>query len=163
MTNQILDDRYETGNQSGLNAIDREYLFTAAKWARFLGIVGLVVSGLLAIAAFFITSIMAALNPLMAAQGGRNAFVGGMGTFMTVIYLGIAAIYVFISLYLYNFGTKTKAAVLSNDAELLTEGLKNLKSFFRSIGIMTAVVLGIYAIILVFSLIGFAMVGSKLH
>jgi hypothetical protein len=161
MEDRILDDSLNATNQSGLSNIDKDYLLTAAKWSRFLGIVGCVMSGLVAILAFFITTLM---NTMTAMQGvNTNAIGSGVGAFMTIFYLGMAALGFVYALYMYQFGTKTKAAILSNDSELLTEGFKNLKSMFRFSGILTAIVLSFYGLILIFSLIGFALAGTMSH
>jgi hypothetical protein len=161
MENRILDDSYNATNQNGLSNMDKDYLFTAAKWAGFLGIVGFVMSGLLAVAAFFISSLMNAFGGMAAMQGSRGAASIGSaaGAFITIFYLGFAVLGILYASYMYNFGTKTKAAILSNDSELLTEGFKNLKSMFRFSGILTAIVLGFYAVLIVFSLIGVAIAG----
>jgi hypothetical protein len=158
MENRILDDSYNATTQSGLSNLDKDYLFTGAKWSRFLGIVGFVMSGFLAIAAFFINTLMNTLTAMSPMPGG-GGFGGGMGAFITILYLGMAALGFLYASYMYNFGTKTKAAILSNDSELLTEGFKNLKSMFRFSGILTAIVLGFYAVMLVFALIGVAIAG----
>jgi hypothetical protein len=160
MENRILDDSYNATNQSGLSNMDRDYLFTAAKWSRFLGIVGFVMSGFVAIAAFFVTTLMSAFGSMAAMPGNASKVAGGLGIFMTILYLGAAALSFLYASYMYQFGTKMKAAILSNDSELLTEGFKNLKSMFRFSGIMTAIVVGIYGVMLVFGLIGMLIAGS---
>lgn len=155
MENQFLDqDAQNYSNASGLSSIDKEYLFIAAKWSRFLGIVGFVMTGIVVIAAIgslFLGSIFSKLGE--GSPYSSSAFAG-LGSILVVIYGIAAAIYFFISLYLYNFGVKTKQALNENDSNALTEGLKNLKSFFSLSGILAAIVVGLYGIIIVFGLIG---------
>jgi hypothetical protein len=158
MENHILDDGYANPNQGGLSSLDKEYLLTAAKWSRFLGIVSFVATALLVVIAFFFTTLMGKVNPLM---GAAMPISGGLGAFVTLFYLLIAAVYFFVSLYLYHFGTKTKAALLSNDTEMLTEGLKNLKSFFSLVGILTAILVSLYGIIFLFALIGLGVASTQ--
>ena len=54
--------------------------------------------------------------------------IGTIGTgALTVFYLFFAAIYFFLSLYLYRFSIRIKAAVYEYNSALLEDGLKNLK------------------------------------
>ncbi len=152
MENRILDDN--ATNQSNLSGTDREYLFIAAKWARFLGIVGFVMAAFIAIAAFFITSLLGATMPMMGQAGAAGlGLFAGLGAVMTFIYLLLAAFLFFNALYMYNFGTKTKLALASDDAETLTEGFKNLKSFFKLSGMVSAIFLGFYALLFVIGIV----------
>lgn len=155
MENQFLDqDAQNYSNASGLSSLDKEYLFTAAKWSRFLGIVGFIMTGIIVIAA--ISSLF--LGSIFSKLGDDNPYssgvLAGIGSMLVGIYAIAGAIYFFISLYLYNFGTKTKLALTENDSHALTEGLKNLKSFFSLSGILAAIVVGLYGIIIVFGVIG---------
>ncbi len=155
MENQFLDqDAQNYSNASGLSSLDKEYLYTAAKWSRFLGIIGFVMTGIVALAAFsslFLGSIFSKLGSDNPYSSGALA---GLGAMMVFIYVIFGAIYFFVSLYLYNFGTKTKLALNENNSNALTEGLKNLKSFFSLSGIMAAVFVAIYGLIIVFAIGG---------
>jgi len=131
-----------------LNDISINYLKEAAKWAYFLGIVGFVSIGLLLLSAIFAGSLFSSsLGALSGAYGGLS------GTVFTVYFIVIAAIYFFPVFYLYKFGKGTKDAIKNNDTATLTEGLKNLKSHYKFIGILLAITLGLYAIMLVFAVI----------
>lgn len=138
---EILDfDTNETGmvitNES------REYLREAAKWGKFLAIVGFIFVGIIALGALFAGSILGG-------SLGREMGFPGAGIFITLLYLAFAALYFFPCLYLYNFSAKAKLALLTNSTSGMTEALKNLKSMFKFMGIFTAVILGIYALIFV--------------
>ena len=140
-----------------VDAASHTHLKEAAMWARFVSIFGIVISVILAIAAFFVGSFLTNLggNSPYSRYGSDSAAMGaGM---ITVIYL-IAAIICFImSLYLFRFATKMKAALLSGDQILLNQSFQNLKVYFRIIGIITAIYLVIIVLAILFGLIGVMM------
>ena len=58
----------------------------------------------------------------------------------------------------FQFANGTKAACLSNDQYQLARGIAGLKDLLKYTGILTIIVLSIYAIIIVFT-VGFAVIG----
>ncbi len=134
----------------------KSYLSETAKWAKFLAIVGFVGVGLIAVIAFFIGTIFSTISALAPTPTSFPAQSMGIG--MTIFYLAIAVLYFFPCLYLYKFATKTKLALANDDSDVLTEALENQKSMFKFMGIMTAIMVGMYGLIFVFAAIagGFA-------
>ncbi|MCB0851229.1 MAG: hypothetical protein KDD63_03225, partial [Bacteroidetes bacterium] len=63
-------------------------------------------------------------------------------------------LYFMPSLYMYRFATKTRAGIDSFSSEQLTEGMMNLKSLFKFMGITTIIVMGLYAMFIVFAVAG---------
>lgn len=125
------------------------FLKEAGKWAYFLGILGFVFVGFMVIGAFSMGTVMSSLGSL-----GGNAYSGVSGGMITVLYLIFAAIYFFPVYYLYNFGKKVKEAFLNNDTVVLTESFKNLKSHYKFVGILSAIILGFYLLVLLIALLG---------
>jgi hypothetical protein len=129
-------------NQSLLNTelqIDttaHAYLAETAKWGNFLGIVGFILSGIIALIALFAGTFLGAMSDGF----GNGASIVGAG-FITVIYLIIAAVYFFMSLFLYRFASKMKIALYTNDQETLNNSFSNLKSLYKLMGILTIVYL----------------------
>ena len=147
---EILDfDTNETGMV--ITHESREYLRESAKWGKFLAIVGFVFVGIIALLALFAGSMLGG------AMGREMGFAGG-GIFITILYLGLAAVYFFPCLYLFNFSNKAKLALLTNSNAGMTEALKNLKSMFKFMGIFTIVILSLYAFIFVGS---FLFIGAS--
>lgn len=131
-----------------LTSIGISYLDQARKWTFFLSIIGFITTAFIVIMALFFGSIMASLDEF---GGGMNGVSSGM---FTVIYLIIGIIYFFISLYLYRFSVRTKAAFHEQDSAQLEDGLKNLKSYWKLTGIITLVGIVVYAVAIVLMLIG---------
>ena len=145
---QIIDDNL--GGFAFSSEI-KSYLAETAKWGKFLAIVGFVFIGLMALFGLFFGSFMSNF------AGGELFPVSPM--IFTVMYLLIAALYFFPVLYLYRFSTKMQVALRLDNERDLTESFSNLKSLYKFMGIMTAVILGIYALLFVFGAIGRAMMG----
>ena len=146
----LIDDNF---NQGGLqvSGVSIEYIETAAKWARFLAIVGFVFIGLFVLVALIMGSFMA--NSPLNEAGIPIGFLSGL-------YIAMSALYFFPTLYLYRFATKALRAIRSDNNTELTESFMNLRNMFRFVGILTAIVIGIYAIGIVFAF--FFGIGSAL-
>ncbi|MEI9920948.1 MAG: hypothetical protein WDO14_19455 [Bacteroidota bacterium] len=140
-----------SSSSSGLvvNGEGAGYLKETGGWARFLSILGFVFVGLILIMAFFIGGIMSA--------AGMGSQFAGFEVVFGVIYIAGAALYFFPILYLFRFASSAIEAVKQNDQAALTTSLKNLKSHYKFIGILTAIVLGFYVLALVIALLAGAM------
>ena len=141
-----------------INENNKGDLADTARWARFLSIVGFVMCGLIVLIGFFAGSIFS-----MFANTGELEELGGMssalGAGMAFFYVIIAVIYFIPCLFLFRFANKMKLALSSNDQMALTTSFQNLKSMFRFFGIVTIIMISIYAIILLIALVGAAAMG----
>ncbi len=133
------------------------YLNEAARWARFLSIVGFISCGLMVIVGVFFAS---ALSAMMSSVSSESAFAIMGGGFLSFMYIFFALIIFFPSLYLFNFSSKMRKAFQNNDQQVLSDSLKSLKSFFKFYGIFTVIILSIYALAIIAGIIG-AMVGHR--
>jgi hypothetical protein len=68
------------------------------------------------------------------------------GGALTVGYLIFAALWFFPCLYLYRFATQMQQAIQSNEQLKIQQSLRNLKSYFRFVGILFIVILSLYAL-----------------
>lgn len=128
----------------------KNFLLTSCKWAKFLAIVGFVFLGLFVIIALLIGFAGFPMQDMPTS--------GGMKYAMMLMYLLIALLYFFPTLYLYRFSTFVKQGIESNSTDLMTSGFENLKSCFKFMGVTMAVFIGFYAILLAFG--GLAMLAS---
>jgi len=145
----MLDSNMNT--ELSLTTSAKSFLLETAKWAKFLAIVGFVMIGIMVIAAFSMGALFSSMSS-MSEFGELPAGLGG--GFFTVIYLIMALLYFFPTLYLYRFATKTKSALESSSSDQLSGGIENLKSTFKFMGILMIILLGFYALIIVFAIIG---------
>ncbi len=131
-------------SKNGLN-----FLKYSAKWANFLAILGFIGLGLMVLGG--LVSIIA---------GASISRIPGMQQFAVIgiVYLVLAVLYFFPTLYLYQFASKTKKAIQNRSQENLDLGLENLKSFFKFLGIFTIVVISMYILILFIAIIAAAFI-----
>jgi hypothetical protein len=127
----------------------KDFLKETAKWAYLLSIVGFVFLGLILILALFMFSVGSALGSAMGGMNGMGALGAMGGAFVGIVYILMALLYFFPILYLFKFASKTKKAIAENNTELLTNGIENLKSHYKFIGILMAIVLSFYALAII--------------
>ncbi len=123
-----------------INNSIKENLITAAKWARFLAIIGFVFTGFMGIASLVLLV---------------SAMASGIGMLMmlAVVYIGLTVVMILPSLYLIRFAGSTEKGLNSNKQGEFDYGIQNLKSLFKFGGIYTIVVIALY-IVYIFVLAG---------
>lgn len=127
----------------------RSYIYEISKWARFLSIIGFILSAFLIIGSFGIGAALTN-NPSMVAQLGPLAGAGAIG--VTIVYLVLALMYFYPSLLLFRFSNKGKQGVLYGDQESLDNAMMNMKSLFKFWGIFTIVIMiGYFLFMLLFA------------
>jgi uncharacterized membrane protein YjgN (DUF898 family) len=121
------------------------FLGEAAKWAKFLAILGFILCAFMVIAALFAGSMMSSM--MSSAGGGMDSMIGG--GFFTVLYLVGAALYFFPCLYLFKFASQMQDALRNHEQAKLQGSFKNLKSLFRFVGILTIIILAFYILLVI--------------
>jgi hypothetical protein len=142
-------DQNVGGAELGMSAQARNHLYEAARWGKFLAIVGFVGIGLLVLVGLVMGILFGAAGSEFGA-GGLGMLGGG---FMTLLYILIAIFYFFPVLYLYRFSMRGMSAARNGSQAELEDSLANLKSMFKFLGILTVVVLCLYGLGLVIGLI----------
>jgi len=138
-----------------IDTTGRQHLTEAAKWARFLAIVGFVFIALIAI--FLIAG-----GSLIANMFGRvnqyndvsPGFTTGMTIGIIIYYLCVALLVFFAYLFLYRFAVNMKMALQGNDQELLNRSFQNLKILYRYWGILTIIALIFVGLSFVIAILG---------
>jgi hypothetical protein len=124
----------------------QSHLADGAKWAKFLAIIGFVMCGLIALLGVFFSSIFSTLSNRYNEFGNDRAYATGAGIGAAIVYVGIAVLYFFPSLFLYRYADKMKKALATNDQDELNSSFQNLKIMFRYVGILTIILLAFYTI-----------------
>ena len=140
-------------NSMELNSKSVGHLNEARKWSFFLSIMGFIGVGFMVLAALLVSVIFSFISD--------STLSTGLGIGISVLYLIIAALYFFPVYFLFNFSTKAKKAVQSGDSNILTESIRNLKSHYKFVGIMTIIMLVIYPVIIMIAIL--AGVLTNLH
>ena len=137
-----LDSNLEHATGLKITEQAKSFILETAKWAKFLAIVGFVFIGLMVLGAFF-----------MLIAGASLPGMGGAGAGVGILYLLMALLYFFPTYYLLIFANKIKIGLSQSIQNDVDAGFENLKSMFKFMGILMIVVLGIYALFIVFALI----------
>ena len=151
-------EQYSNQNQEsslfglGFDQSIKSHLAEAARWAKFLALVGFVICGLIVILSFFMGTILSSMGSYNDLDDGA-----GLGIFLTIIYLAIGVLYFFPCLFLFRFAINMTAALNTNDQLTLNRSFQNLKIMFRYVGILTIVVLSLYILGFLFGMLGVLM------
>lgn len=151
------DQIIDMGQQQGelhLNSQAREGLKVAASWSMGLAILGFIGVGFMVLAGI--------------AMLGASSFIGDSltGAFpfpfwiLSLFYLVIAALYFFPLLYLYQFSSRMKRALLYNEQQALTESCVNLGKHYKFLGIMMIALMVLYFIMII-AMMAFGMTAAK--
>ena len=144
-----LDQSFKPEKSILLSEEAQSYLQIAAKWAKFLSIVGFIGCGFMVLIGIFAGSFIAAISKV-----SPNAVPGSIGAFMGIFYIIIAAIAFMPCLYLYQFSKNAKSGILFLNTENINRSMSKLKSFFKFYGIMMIVILSLYLLIFVAAIAG---------
>lgn len=118
---------------TGISGTALRYLKEASPWLRFVGIIGLIGSGLTVIggiiAVFFTLAVTA------------SDFSEDFPVWLSLIYLPAGVLLFFPAFFTYNFGAKIRNYLFSNLEEDLELALKNNKSLWKFNGILSIIYL----------------------
>jgi MFS family permease len=120
------------------------YLREASPWLRFIGVLGFIGCGLMALGGLVFTVLVVLISDLAGEFGGILA-----GVFIGVLYLVLGLLSFFPAKFSYAFGSKIHHYILSNSDKDLEEALKNNKSLWKFFGILAIVYLSIIPLALI--------------
>ncbi len=135
-------------NDLRIDVVATEALSETAKWAKFLAVVGFVLTGLIVLMAIFAGSIIS----ILLKTGDAAAVAAISSGAISVMYLIAAAIYFFMSLYLYRFAVNMKIALSTINQGSLNTSFQNLKSVYKIMGIITIIYLALIALVFLYTI-----------
>lgn len=144
---EVLEDNVYAGNSLSVDNDVKGFLLETAKWAKFLSIVGFVMSGLMLIGSLFMITIGSSVSNLE----GRAATAPLYS--MGVSYIILAAVMFMPVYYLFKFSVGIKKGINSSNQEDFKNGFQYLKSHYKFNGIFMIVMLSIYLIAILIMLI----------
>jgi protein-S-isoprenylcysteine O-methyltransferase Ste14 len=113
------------------------YLAEIRKWAKFIAIMGFILSGLMVLLGFMMGFFLQ-----MAAEFTHQPLPFPTG-FLTVFYFVMAVIYFFPMYFLYKFSEDMRFALQTGQEEQLTGAFRWLRSHYKYIGILLIISLGL--------------------
>lgn len=154
MENEFILDNEASSEGLRVTPQARHFLKEGAKWAKFIAIANFAMLGFMVVMFLIIGAFASSAYETM-------GLPPGMGTGVIVLYvLFIVGIAFFPILYLYRFAVQARQAADFSSQGALEEALSNLKSFYKFIGILLAILLGFYALIILIGI--FTGIGSAL-
>jgi hypothetical protein len=133
-----LDQNFHS-DKSGIRVSNdaKANFITIGKWVKFLGIMGFISVGFLAILA------------LIMIIGGSSVSLGGEQMMLVgFLYLVIAGVYIYPALYLVRTSKHLSEAFNRDSQSSFELGVENMKSFFKFVGIFTIVVISLYILMI---------------
>lgn len=117
------------------------WLIEASPWLRFLGVMGFISVGLLAVMGL----VFMIMGPALSSLGGENfPFAGGAGVFLGIVYVAMGVLYIFPARFIWNFGSRIKSWNENKDGQDLEKAFESNKSLWKFSGILT--IIGLAAI-----------------
>ncbi len=126
------------------------YLYKSASWTTFFAVLGYIAAALLLLMAMFVLvsgGLISRFNPAVAQMPFNFAWLG-------VIYLPIAALYIWTSTLMLGFASKAKQALKDNDDDMIEQSFKKMKQFLTIFGVMTIALLVLYFFMIIAMIVG---------
>lgn len=133
-----MEQRDLLSNDLLISDTSQSNLFTAAKWAKFLAIVGFIFCGLTFIGGIYLASGNSTLS--------TYAYNKDAAKYAGIMYIVCGIIMVFPCLFLNKFSGKIQEAFKTSSQDSLDNAFTNLKALFKFYGIVTIVFLVIFAL-----------------
>ena len=113
-------------------------LLSAARWMKFLCIIGCIGVVFLVLFGIFVLTIGSGLG---------IDLIPPFGAAVGIIYMIIAAIYIYPLVKGFQFANATKAACLTDDEDKLARGFEGLRLLLQFLGVLTIIVLAPYVLL----------------
>lgn len=107
-------------------------------WVRFMSVIMFIGSGFMALG-----------GAIMMAAGAAGA-PGVPGAFLGILYILMAILYVIPAVFLWRYADRIGSFLLQRTPGALAHALEAQKSFWKFVGILTLIVLCVYAFMLLF-------------
>lgn len=154
--------------QGGVAGVDvtlssraQQYLDQTSPWVRFISILIFVCAGLMFLAGL-VMMLVGMVAGLVPAGMERAAFPGTVaGALVGVVYLVLACVYIAPGVFLSRYASAIRTLRSSRTAQALEDALKQQRSFWRYIGILTLVTLAIAVLSLAVFLIGMSLLVTR--
>ena len=144
-----------------IDPASKQYLSEAARWGRFLAIVGFILCGLVVLSLIFTATSGVTLTRYSSNSSLTTNETGMIANSIRVLYVICFILFYFLPcLFLFRWSGKMKIALAANDQENLNSAFQNLKIFFRYLGIVTIIGLALIALGFIFLLLGAGLAGS---
>jgi predicted lysophospholipase L1 biosynthesis ABC-type transport system permease subunit len=138
-----------------IDPVTKTNLNATARWARFLAILGMIMLFIAAVAVIFAIFLMSGMGGKIGVETNSPvSFTGPIGIGVGAFYILLLLIWFFPLLYLLRFANRMLFALARNDQQALNNSFLHLKTCFRFVGIVTIIVLILYALVILYIIFG---------
>ncbi len=140
----------------------QQYLDQTSPWVRFISILTFIGAAFMVLAS--LGMIAAGLSRGLGL--GRFSPLGGIeAAILGIFYIGLACLYIAPGVFLYRYASAIRTLKAGPTARVLEDALRHQKSFWRYVGILSAIALGLAALavvlVIVIGIIGIAIGGLR--
>ena len=127
-------------------------LMQIARWGKFLAVAGIVFMAIMLLVLVGLAFILFGYPDSLTSETATKAIMNG------IIMLIMIGIYIYPTYALYKFAVQSKVAINSGDQQLFNSSVRYLKGLFKFMGILTLVMICLYALIFILAIVagGFA-------
>jgi hypothetical protein len=133
------------------------HLKGASPWLRFVGILGFIYSGFVALMGFSVLPFISIVSRAWTEIPGFESFYGAFGAvfngFMVVLFIGAGVLLFFPSLYIFRFGERIRGYLKTGADEELESAFRSNKSLWKFAGILCIVQLAFFPLLIIGSVI----------
>ena len=141
------------------------YLREASPWLRFLGILGFIGSGFMALFSLVFLAFSGAMSRLWDYIPGMYEYGSSLGSsygvLMGILYIGMALLYFFPALFTFNFGFKLSGYFQSGSVQELETAFANNKSLWKFKGILAIISLATIPVAIIIFIIAAVAVAAN--
>ena len=135
------------------------FLKSTSPWLRFIGIMGFVGAGLIAVWGILLLALGSVMAQVWASMPGletvsdlSESMGAAFGILTGILIIGVAALFFVPSHFLYKSGTKIRSYIREGREQDLELALKNNKSYWKFVGIIYIVYLAIIPLTIIISI-----------
>lgn len=129
-------------------------LGSISKWTKFLAILAFILLGLMVLSILGVGITISSINAHEMRQGMFPYNPGVFSWAYAILYILVLCVYAIPFYYLYNFSSKVKKAVDTNNVAALTDSFRFLEKHYLFIGIVTIIWLIFMVIGIIMMIIG---------
>lgn len=145
---------YEENENLQFSDTVKNSLLQTVKWTNFLAILGFIAIGLLILCGI---AMALGVSAMSTAFSGSRGFGAIPGILIAIYMIIICALYFYPLSQLYQFSQKIKSGILSSSQTLTEQAFEHQRKMFKFMGILTIIVLGLYAISILAMMLGMAI------
>jgi len=136
-------DQNQNTSLFGLNIdqASRSHLTDIARWAKFVAIVGFIMCAMTIILGFFMEASYSQIYNSRYEGLDTDRNTRSAGITMAVMCFISALVYFFPLLFLLQFSSKMRSALISNDQDTLNSSFQKLKNTLRYVGVLMIILL----------------------